>query len=293
MLKTPSASPRHSYEHLFNCPKLLVQHIRNQILPRRLLLAYDDKNHYPLESVYILIPKIQTNLLYLLALLNSNLMDWYYGHQHTSIFITATTLNHLPIRRISFTTGKKERKQLLEDGKKLYQQYLVTHDWGGVLALVGECLPQKADGTPDTEHEKSDVVHDLLAFLAEEMTRLNKEKQSKIKGFLTWLEKEILKGSVEDQKNKTKIKDFHKGTFEALLDVLKKNKVVPDPCPSGIRDTITSEFSAAVNAITPLKTQTEATDDLIDQIVYRLYGLTEAEIAIVEGQNKSNGLGQG
>jgi len=225
---------------------------------------------------------------YLLALLNSSLVDFAFrkvtvpkagGHFiHKPMY-----LQQIPIRIVNFTTPKKKRKQLLEQGKKLYQQYLVSHDWGGVLAFVAEYLPQKADGTPDTEHEKSDVVHDLLAFLAEEMTRLNKEKQSKIKGFLTWLEKEILKGSVEDQKNKTKIKDFHNGTFEDLLDVLKKNKAVPDPCPSGIRDTIASEFSAAVNTLTPLKAHIKVTNKLIDRIVYRLYGLTDAEIAIVEG----------
>ena len=136
------------------------------------------------------------------------------------------------------------------------------------------------------------MVHDLLAFLTEEMTRLNKEKQSRIKGFLTWLEKEILKGSVEDQKNKTRIKDFHNNTFEDLLDVLKQNKVVQDPCPANVRDTIASEFSATMKALTPLKARIKATDDLIDQIVYKLYGLTEAEIAAVEGQYTSSGSGQ-
>mgnify|MGYP001077807672 CR=1 FL=1 len=34
--------------------------------------------------------------------------------------------------------------------------------------------------------------------------------------------------------------------------------------------------------MTPIEIQ--LTDDLIDQIVYKLYGLTEEEIAIVEGQ---------
>lgn len=38
-----------------------------------------------------------------------------------------------------------------------------------------------------------------------------------------------------------------------------------------------------MNALAPLKARLKATDDLIDQVVYRLYGLTEKEIAIVEG----------
>ena len=115
---------------------------------------------------------------------------------------------------------------------------------------------------------------------------MNKEKQSAIKSFLGWLEKEILKDSVENQKNKTKIRNFHEGHFDDLLDVLKKNKVVPDPCSSDIRDTIESEFSHAMNALVSLKSGIKATDDLIDRIVYKLYGLTDDEIAVVEGEGK-------
>jgi len=263
--------------------RIAFQEVANMQLERRLNCACVPRNVFLGHTVNYLC-NFKAERYYLLGILNSKLLNWRFKATSTNNHVSGDEVRALPIRRINFTTPETERKQLQEKGKELYQRYLASRDWGDVLAFVAECLPQKADGTPDMEHEKSDVVHDLLAFLAEEMTRLNKEKQSKIKGFLTWLEKEILKGSVEDQKNKTRIKDFHNGTFEDLLGVLKKNKVVPDPCPSSVRDTIASEFSAAVNAVTPIKTQIEATDDLIDQIVYRLYGLTEAEIAIVEGQ---------
>ena len=115
------------------------------------------------------------------------------------------------------------------------------------------------------------------------MTRLNKEKQEKIRSFLIWLEKEIIKGSIDDQKNKTKIKSFHEGSVEELIDVLKKNKVIEDPYPSNKRNTLNTEFSEAVSGITPLKAHITTTDRLIDQIVYKLYNLTPDEVAIVEG----------
>ncbi len=35
--------------------------------------------------------------------------------------------------------------------------------------------------------------------------------------------------------------------------MLKKNKTVADPCPSDMPDTIASELSAVMNALTPLK----------------------------------------
>jgi hypothetical protein len=89
---------------------------------------------------------------------------------------------------------------------------------------------------------------------------------------------------VKDQKNKTKIRDFHEGTLEDLMDVLKKNRIVSDPCPSTTWDTISGEFSTATSTLDSLKTRIALTDKLIDQVVYKLYWLSEAEIAIVEGQ---------
>jgi hypothetical protein len=43
------------------------------------------------------------------------------------------------------------------------------------------------------------------------------------------------------------------------------------------------EFSASMEKLSPLIARIGEVDRLIDAIVYRLYGLTAAEIAIVEG----------
>ncbi len=247
-----------------------------------------------MTDIYILVPTDEDySCTFLGAVLNSGLLDSYHRafckvKRAGYLEYSGAALSNLPIRRICFGIPKKEREQLLEKGKELYQEYIENQSWSKVLALVTECLPQKTDGVPDTEQEKSDVVHDLLAFLAEEMTRLNNEKQSIIKAFLSWLEKEILKGSVEDQKNKAAIKDFHENNFEALLNILKNNKTVPNPCPSILRDAIEKEFNATMSKLAPLKAYIKATDDLINRMVYRLYGLTDLEIATVEGQLNHN-----
>jgi hypothetical protein len=49
---------------------------------------------------------------------------------------------------------------------------------------VEVCLPKDEAGNFIAGLEKSDVVHDLLAFLAERMLEMNKQKQKEIKGFL-------------------------------------------------------------------------------------------------------------
>ena len=38
----------------------------------------------------------------------------------------------------------------------------------------------------------------------------------------------------------------------------------------------------------PLRERIRQTDELIDAVVYKLYGLTEEEIGIVEGSNEIN-----
>ena len=50
-----------------------------------------------------------------------------------------------------------------------------------------------------------------------------------------------------------------------------------ETCPTGVlRDRLA--------VLRPIKAQLARTDALIDQVVYKLYGLTEEEIAIVEGR---------
>jgi hypothetical protein len=114
---------------------------------------------------------------------------------------------------------------------------------------------------------------------------MNKAKQVEVKGFLGWLEREI-GTKVDDLKNKTKLKDYYDGTFEVLLQVLKENHRALNINPSErkFQDRLAKEFGSSLAKLGPLKARTEATDRLIDQIVYRLYGLTEEEIKIVEGE---------
>ncbi len=132
--------------------------------------------------------------------------------------------------------------------------------------------------------EQSDVVHDVLAFLAEKMIEYNKEKNKEINSLLGWLERDIgIK--VEDLTGKTTIKKYHETTVDNLISILKKNKkkLHIDPSRRDFQNRLSAEFDKSHQKLTPLKRKIEITDHLIDQIVYKLYGLTEEEIKIVEG----------
>ena len=49
-------------------------------------------------------------------------------------------------------------------------------------------------------------------------------------------------------------------------------------------DKIRLRYEQSLAQVLPLKDQLAKTDRLIDQVVYRLYGLTEEEIGVVEGR---------
>ena len=57
-----------------------------------------------------------------------------------------------------------------------------------LLKNIDEILPKDKDGNFITEGEKPDVVHDFLAYLAEQMIEMNKLKQETLKKFKTDLE---------------------------------------------------------------------------------------------------------
>ena len=191
-------------------------------------------------------------------------------------------LIRLPIRRISFTTPAPERARLVAELQQLYAEG--KHD--EILAGVESLLPKDEAGNFITEQEKSDVVHDLLAFLAERMLEMNKQKQQEIRGFLDWLEG-YLGAKIEDLKPKTRILSYYDSDYESLLAVLKKNKkkLTIDPSRREPGELLRAEFEGSKKKLDPLMERIRRTDELIDAVVYRLYGLTDEEIGIVKGNS--------
>jgi hypothetical protein len=247
----------------------------------------DKERFFTLTDTTIIVLKENNihNLKYILPLLNSSLLN--YIHRRTSKLkrdgyyeYFSKTMERLPIRCISFTTPAPERARL---GAELQQLY-ADGKHAEILAQVDACLPKDDAGNFIADQEKFDVVHDLLAFLAERMLEMNKEKQKEIKGFLGWLEGYV-GAKVEDLTPKTKLQSYYEHDYESFLAVLKKNhkKLTIDPVKRKESEYLNAEFNGSLGKLLPLRERIKQTDELIDAIVYKLYGLTEEEIRIVEG----------
>ncbi|PDW01174.1 Eco57I restriction-modification methylase domain-containing protein [Candidatus Chloroploca asiatica] len=243
------------------------------------------------------------------AILNSRLLNFYHLRNtklkrggYYEYF--EGQLANLPIRRITFTTPEPERTALLRDATMLYERGLAMsatpetwrawrEQWAALWAWVEARLPQLADGTPDTANEQSDAVHDLLAFLAERMIALHKQKQADAAAFTDWLAQET-GSAIEDWTLKTIVQSFWAQPWDEIERAVQKNRgrllqttglrgKQADAALQPLLRAAQGRWAGAVETLAPTLAAITATDRLIDLLVYRLYGLTDEEIELVEG----------
>ena len=223
--------------------KLLVQRITGGTKPIK--VAYDNSQFYNKESINNIILKADSNLshLYLLCLLNSSLINWFYSNQFTNestltVNISKEYLSQIPIK-------------------------ISTHQ-------------------------------DKFKLLAQKMIDNLKNINTIADSFLKLFS---LKFNI--QKPSKKLQNWHALDFGEFLKELEKarKKAVKDTSrdlsPLGYKKLSLSEeaewmhyFNEQKQKAEALKTEIDKTDSEIDQMVYKLYGLTEEEINIVEESTK-------
>jgi len=286
-----------------------------------LVASVDGDRFFTLDSTHVIHPTC--DIFYFLTLFNSRLLNFIYQEIVPEVgktFAQVKTINlkQLPIRQIFFITPKVERERLVREGKNHYKRYLETGKPDAILYFIESRLMKeyKPDAELVKKHnadplnkdwqisegilwEQSDVVHDTLVFLAEQMIEMNKEKQGEIKGYIGWLESQLKiqsdadgNAGIEAFTGKTQIKnylgDYQKGEehlpFEEFWKILEKNKtsIQANLKSRELYENIKAEYEKSLSKLLPLKEKLHKIDWLIDQIVYKLYGLTEEEIKIVE-----------
>jgi Eco57I restriction-modification methylase/TaqI-like C-terminal specificity domain len=283
----------------YHLPKIIVPYIA----PENRFALDLNAEYISLTDTTVIFPnsELELNFKFILAILNSRLLNYRYRFiakpKDYRYEYFENTLSRIPVRNIYFTTPIEYRQQLLQIIIVIYNQFQSDRNSDPLLLQIDHHLSQQP--------EEADVVHDLLAHLAEQMIELNKQKQTETKSFLQWLER-FIGCPIDTLTNKSKIQnylgDYSKKetvsieakndtgeshlSFDALIELLKKNKkkLKIDPDTRKEQQTLEKEFQASLETLLPLKMQLMRCDQLIDQIVYKLYGLTEEEVAIVEGK---------
>ena len=239
------------------------------------------------------------DIRYVLAILNSGITDRFVATT-SSVFrgnyfaYSRQYIEQIPYRQIDFTTPTDERERLVQEITGAYD----LGDIDGALSRVRAALAAS----------QTDVVHDVLAHLAQTMIELNKQKQAEVGRFLGWLEDTLqIKPDKQGRTLATSLSgtrpvgrpfpnylgDYQKGEYhyefgenqpagENFYHYLLKNKRRFVVSPETVLGDIQSQYEKSLEILLPIKDQLAQTDALIDKIVYRLYGLTDAEIELIE-----------
>jgi hypothetical protein len=261
---------------------------------------------------------IPDNNPYLLSTLNSRLI-WFYLKKVCAVLGDAEAggrlnlqtiyIETLPIRNITFTTPQQELDAQLEEAKRRYDIYLAQPPQEDLKSIMSDTLKLVKELLAK-QPEQADVIHDLLAYLAEQMLELNKVKRAKQKEFLSELVRTLkvkkdkdgregIDALVGKQQLAEYAGDYRKEgdkplSSDDLVALLRKNRArlgVSLDSPMRVaenwtyKDEVRRLYKESLAEVLPVKERLRRTDALIDQVVYRLYGLTDDEIKIVEGEN--------
>jgi hypothetical protein len=173
------AAPRE--QRFFTQERILVQQIIDWS-SLRIFAGITSDELYNTQNQFNLLAKENINLNFILAILCSKLMSFYHRKVYLDVAlqrfqkVLIKDAKMFPIRLIAFATPAENRDRELVIVQSIYS----TDNMDNIFTFALQHLPGQLD-----------IVHDLLAFLAKQMIALNKERQSEVKGFLAWLEREI------------------------------------------------------------------------------------------------------
>lgn len=140
---------------------------------RRLIAAILPKGYFCSHTVGYLTDVKNYALGFFVSLLNSEILDWRFDLTSTNNNINGYEVEALVIPRISFTTPSDERERLTALGITEATEWIERTEGAFSDSSLGRWLDARLSADP----EQSDVVHDLLAHLAEEMIAMHKERQ--------------------------------------------------------------------------------------------------------------------
>ncbi len=153
---------------LFEQPKLLVREIGP-----RILATFDDENYYCLNKAYVCHAKDQADLKYILGLLNSELLTFYYDFEFSSLHVRGRHLQYkknyldqLPIRAID---DKRARRVSAEIVRLVDEMLVLNRQKTDLLTLFRDLV--KKFRQDRHEYERLSTYYDpTKAFLGEGYT---------------------------------------------------------------------------------------------------------------------------
>lgn len=140
-------------------PKIIIQYIRKLSLKRRLICGFDESGeYYPLNNYSYITGEIKT-LKYLLAIINSELMNFYFSNTFIDYNIKPTYLDMLPIKKAT----EKQQEQIIKKVDRmleLNEKYVIQKENSREKDMLKQQINQ-------TDYEIDELVYDLYGLKEE------------------------------------------------------------------------------------------------------------------------------
>lgn len=241
-------------------------------------------NYQPMEHYNSMFPELFENEKLMFINIVSNRVRFSYDNQN--LYNSHTVINCVRIDKLigaEHISAKKILKNNDVEFVKIYRtKFLLTLVNSNLLNwyffnFQSEGLhfyPDDAKQFPIIKITKS---YNQQPFIekADKMLALNQELQTKSTRFT-----KRVTDNFEIDKITKKLEVFYNYDFKTFVTELKKQKIKLSLVQ---QDEWEEYFNANKTEINQLQTEISTTDKEIDQMVYELYGLTEEEIGIVEG----------
>jgi type I restriction-modification system DNA methylase subunit len=183
--------------------------------------------------------------------------------------------NYYINKTLYFMTGDSLRYLLaVLNSKVIFYYYNLTSASSGVGTIMWQKINVEKLPIPKISETKEQPFIEKSNI----MLQINKTFQSKQEKFL-----KRISTNFEIEKLSKKLEAFYKYDFKTFLKELKKKKVTLTLIQ---QDEWEEYFEAYQKELLDLQAQIDATDREIDLMVYELYGLSDDEIALVEGKDE-------
>ena len=254
-----------SYYKEFSKPKIMYPNM-TKYLP----FIYDETGYFGNDKTFIITSQDDSfSLKSLVAILNSKLAKlWIRRH------CPELGEDRREIRKVYFENFPIPIEIIKTTDANLASEI----DKGACPLVPTSNLPTKStneDCASGIDKGACPLVSRKLSALADQMLDLNQQLQQKRSRFLR-----LLQENINIQKITAALERFEELDFKAFMAELKKQKI---KLTLSQQDEWMEFFDQYSSECQQLKTQIETTDKQIDKMVYELYGLTDEEIRVVEG----------
>ncbi len=156
-------------ERFFRGPRLVIQKLRNPTLRQRLVVGYLDDNETYSAGVLlnaVLKPNVPYHLFYVMGILNSKAVNYWYRKCVLDVSIRVVDLAHLPIRVLDF--GKQSDRERHDRMADLVQGMLSLQKRAeGARATHDKNVFQRQIKTTDSQIDQ--LVYELYGLTDEEI----------------------------------------------------------------------------------------------------------------------------